>query len=165
MRFLRNETVCFTGHRYTPKSVFGETRQMVEFLISRKRTVFFAGGALGFDTIAAEAVLAAREKYPFIRLVLAIPCPDQDALWSAADRNVYRSILSRADSCVVLADRYSPACMHVRNHYMVDCSSVCVAYYDGSAGGTAATVAYARSRGVAVLNLCKDTTDAPQLTL
>ena len=65
-------------------------------LAARGTESFYCGGALGFDTIAARAVLAARDKYPFVRLVLALPCPQQDALWSRADRDEYRAILSAA---------------------------------------------------------------------
>ena len=35
---------------------------------------FIDGGALGFDTIAAETVIEMREKYQNIKLVMYLPC-------------------------------------------------------------------------------------------
>ena len=43
--------------------------------------------------------------------------------------------------------------MHQRNRYMVDRSSLLIAAYDGTAGGTRYTVEYARSRGLQIINL------------
>ena len=165
MRFLRNETVCFTGHRYTPRDAFDPTVAAIDKLARNGCSTFLAGGALGFDTVAARAVLRVREQFPFVKLILALPCPEQDFRWNAADRETYRDLLSRADAVVLLSDHYDPSVMHVRNHFMVDNSFLCVAWYDGSAGGTRSTVLYARSRGVPVLNLCPHTTDSEQLTL
>ena len=34
-------------------------------------------GALGFDTIAAQAVLSVKETYPEVKLILVLPCENQ----------------------------------------------------------------------------------------
>ena len=36
-----------------------------------------AGGALGFDTLAAQTVLDMKKEYPQLRLILVLPCEDQ----------------------------------------------------------------------------------------
>ena len=44
-------------------------------------------------------------------------------------------------------------CMMKRNMFLVDSSSMCVAYFNGKPGGTSNTVNYANKTGVPVLNL------------
>lgn len=53
---------------------------------------FGAGGALGFDTIAAFAVLKLKKRYPNIRLILVLPCLDQTRGWSREDVEIYEDI-------------------------------------------------------------------------
>jgi len=55
--------------------------------------------------------------------------------------------------------------MQVRNRYMVEQSSVCVAYFNGSNGGTASTWRMANRYGRMVINLCTDPADENQLSL
>ena len=161
MEIIREETACFTGHRFFSKEererLHSEVEKSVRELISRGYNTFICGGALGFDTLAQQVVLKLREELPFIRVIMAIPCENQDAKWSASDRAVYRSLCAQADECVVLAKEYTPACMHIRNRYMVDNSSVVIAYYTGRNGGTAKTVQYAGSTGVPIIHLASRT--------
>ena len=53
----------------------------------------------------------------------------------------------------VLAESYSPACMAIRNRFMVDNSSVLVACYDGMSGGTWNTIRYAQKKDIEVIQL------------
>ncbi|MBE6633389.1 MAG: DUF1273 domain-containing protein, partial [Ruminococcaceae bacterium] len=86
------KTVCFTGHRH----ISPQEREPLETALSREilqqiqqgATCFRAGGAVGFDTMAALAVLKHRCDYPDIRLELILPCPSQPARWSAEDVRV-----------------------------------------------------------------------------
>ena len=72
-RYTLSQCCCFTGHRVIPAAVGEELklrlRAEIENLINRGTLVFIAGGALGFDTLAAQAVVALKSKYPFIKLV------------------------------------------------------------------------------------------------
>ena len=56
-------TCCFTGHRRIPPEVVAPLRERleaeIESLIRQGVRYFGAGGALGFDPLAAEAVLEA----------------------------------------------------------------------------------------------------------
>lgn len=75
---MKEKTCCFTGHREIPsgqrRRIFAKTEEAIEGLIKKGYLYFGAGGALGFDTIAAFAVLKLKERYPDIRLILVLPC-------------------------------------------------------------------------------------------
>ena len=87
---MKQKTCCFTGHRDIPlgdyQLIFDKTEEMVERLIKKGYLYFGAGGALGFDTIAALAVLKLKEHYPDIRLILVLPCRFQTRGWASAMR-------------------------------------------------------------------------------
>ena len=140
---LRAQTVCFTGHRRIPENelpiIKERLRENAVGLIERGYRFFGAGGALGFDTLAAQTVLELRAVYPQIRLILVLPCKGQTAKWSAHDVRVYDEILRQADKVVYLNECYTDGCMHERNRYLVDNSAVCVCYLRRDFGGTAYT--------------------------
>jgi uncharacterized phage-like protein YoqJ len=114
---------------------------------------FGAGGALGFDTLAAQAVIKLRQSYPDIKLILVLPCENQDARWREQDRELYRDILQKADKVTYVQKDYTYDCMHKRNRRLVDCSSLCICYLTERTGGTAYTVDYAHKNGLDVINL------------
>ncbi len=154
---MKSQTCCFTGHRDIPPEVWPKLSQRleaaVERLIGEGYCYFGAGGALGFDTMAAKVVLRLRRKYPQIRLILVLPCPSQADRWPAADVAVYRRILQQADKVVYTSQHYTRGCMFVRNRHLVDHSSVCLCYQTSPTGGTAYTVHYAQTPGLHIENL------------
>lgn len=151
------KTCCFTGHREIPQSLrpalAAELEQTLRRLIAQGVVYYGAGGALGFDTLAAQTVLRLRRDFPQIRLILVLPCPEQTRGWRSEDVAEYQRILSAADKVVYVSDHYDRGCMHRRNRHLVDHSGTCVAYCTKSTGGTAYTVRYARSKGLPVLYL------------
>lgn len=156
----RERTCAFTGHRIISRErlwrVVQELRRDIDGLHRRLGvTRFYAGGALGFDTLAAETVLRLRDEGLPIALCLLLPCRDQDKLWNQKDRATYARILSRADSVEYISENYSRGCMHARNRALIDRSKYCIAFLEKSSGGTAYTVDYARRSGVIVLNLAE----------
>ena len=84
---------------------------------------------------------------------MAIPCPEQSAYWSAADKALYESILRRADECVTLSPQYTRDCMMKRNRYMVDHAELLIAYVKRETGGSAATRRYAQKKGLTILDV------------
>ena len=72
------KTCCFTGHRRLPSEEIPVLRKRLEEEIRRLYRegfhYFAAGGALGFDTLAALAVLSLRKELPGLRLILVLPC-------------------------------------------------------------------------------------------
>ncbi|MBE6555475.1 MAG: DUF1273 domain-containing protein [Ruminococcaceae bacterium] len=151
---------CFTGHRHIEKE-----RQLPLMKALDRRLLllaeggvreFRAGGALGFDTLAALRVLFLKESRPEVRLSLVLPCRDQAKSWNERDRTLYGYILSRADEVRFLYDAYTPECMHARNRALVDGSHACVAYLTANRGGTLYTCSYALKRGVRLYNLADE---------
>ena len=159
MEISKNHSVCFTGHR----QVLGKHTHILP--IRLEKTIinlirlgyknFIAGGAVGFDMIAAETVLLAREYNPAITLFLALPCRNQTARWkNPSDIERYNRLLAQANDIHYIQDAYSSTCMHKRNRWMVDHSAVCVAYLNDTArGGTVYTVNYANAQDLPVVNL------------
>lgn len=148
---------CFTGHRIINKKFLDSLPKQLEtqirLLIADGITDFISGGALGFDTLAAEAVLRLREEFPRIRLILALPCKDQTRAWSPADKARYEAICQSADDIHYTAERYSSTCMMRRNRFMVDNSSACVFYLTHQRSGTRQTVSYAIEQDLRLYNI------------
>ena len=114
-----------------------------------------AGGALGFDTLAAQTVLDMKKEYPQLRLILVLPCEDQTREWRSEDIAVYENIKRRSDKVVYVSREYTPDCMHRRNRHLVDHSGTCICYLTRDSGGTAYTVDYARKKGLHVVNIAR----------
>ena len=154
---MKNQTVCFTGHRKIPPEQAGALSRQLKStliqLINDGYLYFGAGGALGYDTLAAETVLELKTQYPDVKLILVLPCLSQTRGWSARDIEVYEDIKKKADKVVYTSQEYTKGCMHKRNRHLVDNSSVCVCYLTESTGGTAYTVDYARRNNLTVINL------------
>ena len=152
-------SVCFTGHRDIQRELaFGIPsclKVLLRHLIASGARTFLAGGAMGFDTIAALCVLELKEEYPDIRLELILPCRDQTKMWNELNKSTYNFILSSADRVEYLHDRYTQSCMHDRNRRLVELCDVCVAYCVHSGGGTAYTVAHALAKGKELINIAE----------
>lgn len=154
---MRNETCCFTGHRNIPENEYGVIlaglEKAVVDLILKGVRFFGTGGALGFDTMAAQTVLKLKNQYPHIYLILVLPCRTQTKGWKEADRRIYEHILSKADKVVYIADEYERGCMQRRNRHLVDNSAYCICYQTKETGGTAYTVRYAQQKGLRLIRL------------
>jgi uncharacterized phage-like protein YoqJ len=154
---MQNTTVCFTGHRQIDAAHMMALPALLKAQIAKQieagATHFRAGGAIGFDTLAALCVLEQKKQYPHIKLDLILPCRDQDASWSAQDRGAYRFVLAEADSVTYLYDSYHEGCMLERDRRLVQGSDVCIAFLTKSKGGTAYTAAYALKSGLEFINL------------
>lgn len=148
---------CFTGHRKIADEVLvclpKALDRLLDELIADGVTVFRAGGAMGFDTIAALKVLEKKKEHPYLRLELYLPCREQTRGWSDWNKMAYGYVMDRADSAVFVSEDYVRGCMHKRNRTMVDGADICVAYCVSVTGGTAYTVNYAKKKGGRVINL------------
>ena len=112
-------TVCFTGHRQIS---YGDAMKLPALLetvltdlIQRGAVTFRAGGAIGFDTVAALKVLELRETHPHIRLELILPCRNQTDRWDDTAVRTYQYILERADEHRFLFNTYFEGCMLERD--------------------------------------------------
>ena len=158
------KTVCFTGHRIlseNSKKLFDRLYPILEQLVTKQGvTDFYAGGAIGFDTIAAKCVLRLRDVLKGkaeVRLHLVLPCcnEEQSQNWTAEQKYEFRCILQRADSVEYTAQKHDPHCMGRRNARLVECATdYCVCYYDiNHRSGTAQTVNLAKQKGLQIINL------------
>lgn len=88
---------CFTGHRmlYQTSQLKQQLQITLEQLIQQGVINFYAGGALGWDTLCACSVISLRKVYPQIRLHLVLPCSvsGQTQGWRADDIMVYHEII------------------------------------------------------------------------
>ena len=156
---MKDQTACFTGHRTLPLFqkyiIKKKTRKALIDAIEQGYRYFGAGGALGFDTLAAQTVLELKNEYPQIRLILVLPCRDQTRGWKEADVAEYERIMKSADKVTYTSEQYYSGSMHKRNRHLVDCSSLCICYLTEQSGGTAYTVNYARSQGLKIVNVAE----------
>lgn len=145
----KSKTCCFTGHRIIKTEhkeiICQNLLKLITALAETGVCNFIAGGALGFDTLAANAVIEAREHNSDINLTLALPCKEQAKNWNLKNIKEYNNILSLADKVIYVSDDYYNGCMQKRNRYMIDNSDHCIFYMTSPRGGTAYTIKYAIS--------------------
>ncbi len=157
MEYSPDTCACFTGHRAMTETEIKDAAVLISEQIKRLYAKgiknYYAGGALGFDLAAAVTVLNMKRIYPDITLNLALPCPEYQSKWSRSEIGLFERVRSRADSEAYVSDCYHRGCMQMRNKYMVDRSTVCIAYMKKRKGGTYNTVTYALKKGLEVINL------------
>ena len=153
----RKRTACFTSHRKIHMKDMRKIEKQLDKIIKKlykKGVIFYGvGGSYGFDMLAEKAVIRARNRHNEIKLILVLPCKNQDKYWTEDNKAAFSEIKSQADKIVYTAENYTNGCMHKRNRHLVDFSGYCVAYLNENSGGTAYTVNYARENGLEIVNL------------
>lgn len=155
-------TACFTGHRpnklggYRPNPLGNTVRdllyQAIEKALSAGYNSFISGGALGIDQWALEILLEKRAQIQ--KIIVARPFPSQACRWPADSVRHYMNLLSQSDEIIdVCDDPYEPWKMQKRNEWMVDHSDLVIAVWDGSKGGTANCVTYAKSKQTSIWHI------------
>ena len=165
LKITSKNTCCFTGHR-PDKLPWREDERDTRCVVLKEKIRdavdavyqagihhYICGMALGCDMYFSEAVISLRNEHPEITLEAAIPCETQSQYWNEADRNRYFYIVAQCDYETLLQRRYSSDCMLRRNRYMVDHSSILIAVFDGSFGGTMHTFNYAKKRGLEIIHI------------
>ena len=154
---MKNKTCCFTGHREIPKEkskiISIQVEKQIERLIASNILNFMCGGAIGFDILCGESVIKYKELFPEIRLILALPCKNQNKYFNADDNKKYNFLLANADHIIYTSETYFRGCMHKRNRYMVDNSAHMISYCIKNSGGSFYTKNYAKSRGLTIYDL------------
>jgi len=148
---------CFTGHREIKESdraaLKAALRKNLVFLIEEGYDTFRAGGALGFDMLAAAEVLSLKKEYPHIKLHIFVPCVTQNKYYNKEQNRQYLEQINSADKIFCISQEYYSGCMHRRNRALVDGADICIAYLCKTVGGTAYTVGYAEKNGCRVIRL------------
>lgn len=176
-------TICFTGHR--PDKLggydwYGDKNEQIRFnlMVFMKKIINLnsnikikakVGGALGFDQFAFAVCHRLKEEGYDIDIEVCIPFADQYIKWRDIDQDRYFEQCQLADKRTYI-DRcegyqlkdidsgiYHPAKMQKRNEYMVDRSDVVISLWDGSKGGTANCVRYAKKKSKTVIIINPET--------
>lgn len=144
-----------TGHRPDKLGGYSEAvnaklRKLARGYLEEARPAkTISGMALGWDMAWAEASVDLG--IPFIA---AIPFAGQEGQWPEASKVRYWNLTLRACDIVTVCDGgYAAWKMQERNEWMVRNCTRLVALWDGSSGGTANCVRFAKSEGRAIHNL------------
>ena len=154
----RPKTAFFAGHRKLPsdtEQISTALEKELTALIESGYRFFGAGGATGFDTVAALSVLKLREMFPNIRLILVLPHRAQAKRWSKKDIAVYEDIKDRADKVVYISDEFTRDCVYRRNRHFINGSNMCICYLSREDSGTEKTVRVARKEGLQIINIAE----------
>ena len=139
-------TCSFTGHRILKKDFNSEKLfNVIEKIIESGYRTFLVGMAWGFDLKVFETLLNFKNKN--IDIIACVPCENQERYFKNSEKEKYLEYLKKADKVVYVSDKYFDGCMQKRNRYIVDNSSILVAYLYSNMGGTKNTVSYAEKQG------------------
>lgn len=143
--------VAVTGHRppklggyYIPNAVYDAVRAgLLRKFHELQPTVVLTGMALGTDQWAAEICYA--NGIPFDAIV---PFHGFENTWPDASKAQYHRLLTRARNVhtVTNTSTYSSGLLQRRNQWLVDHSAMLLGVWNGSSGGTANCISYARGR-------------------
>ncbi len=153
------KTCCFTGHRELSDNINIAIKNLyreIDNLIERGVDTFLSGGALGYDQISALIIIAKRNAGANIKLILVLPCKDQDKYWSEKEKTQYQEVLNGADEIIYTSQEYTDDCMKIRNKKLVEMADVCLCALKRQRTGTAQTVRFAEEKGIEVINILKD---------
>ena len=150
--------IAITGHRpnklgndynLTSPLILKIKSKLEEIVDSYKPECLISGMALGIDTLWAKIALEKR-----IPLICAIPCINQEKLWTDSSKELYRYILDNAYKVVYITKKeFDYKSMQLRNEWMVDNCDILVAVHDGSYGGTHNCVTYANQVGKEIITI------------
>ena len=147
----------FTGHRVIPpehvSSLENLVSRAINYAYEKGCRRFYAGGALGFDTMCAKHIIRFRMSHPDMKFILVLPCRDQAEKWSERQRDTYEFTLGAADEIIYTSDEYSPGCMKRRNQVLVDSCDMLIAYVERERSGASQTLLMAKKAGKEVYNL------------
>lgn len=149
---FQSDIISVTGHRPNKLGGYNNFDKLVWFAECELKLIFPAGVitgmALGWDQAIAQAAL--NLNIPFLA---AVPFQGQESIWPEQSKKFYRELLSKAASVEIISEGfYSSDKMQIRNKWMVDNSMKLLALWNGSSGGTANCVAYAKSKHKPIIN-------------
>jgi uncharacterized phage-like protein YoqJ len=154
MDCAKNITVAFSGHRTYAGEACDELREVVFRLYNEGYRRFLCGMAWGFDLAAGEVVAELKRVHTDVELVAVVPYEGFYRLFHAEDAEQYRRVADAADEVIVVSEDESKVAYRLRNDYLVENSSIVVAWFNGvPRGGTAYTLRQARRKGVLVENI------------
>ncbi len=109
--------------------------------------------AYGLDLEAGEVALALGKELQGLKVVAVVAYEGMHSYFSKEQRAQFERVRAAADEVVAVCEHYSKAAYALRNNFLVDNSSACIAYFDGSKGGTAYTIRRARKHHDQIINI------------
>ncbi len=144
--FDLSTTCSFTGHRVLKKDFnVNNVEKIIYKLISDGFKTFLVGMAWGFDLTVFE-ILQNKKNFN-IDIIACVPCENQEQYFNKKEKQKYLECIKKADKIIHVSKEYFDGCMQKRNRYMVDNSSILIAYLYSNIGGTKSTVTYAEKQG------------------
>lgn len=159
----KERTCCFTGHRDRDLPYGGDRSTIgMKNLVSRLSLeignaiddgydTFLSGMAGGIDLICAELVFSMAARGAPVRLVCALPYPQQaeNELEDPRDVYVYGMVTSGSER-IIVSEKYCAGCYKKRNAFMVACSSRLIGVLKRKTGhsGTLQTIRMAKKAGL-----------------
>ena len=169
-----NKACCFSGHRDLPEDklpvVRSRIKQGILNFIDNGGKFFACGGAIGFDMLAAEEVLAVKKNHPQIQLILILPFPDYTSKWPEAEKRRLETIMEQS-IYKYTGKEYHKGIYFARDRELVNGSDTCICYLSKKEhSGTRYTVNYALDKGLWITNIADDafwagTTQIPDPTI
>ncbi|HEY9720652.1 MAG TPA: SLOG family protein [Oscillatoriaceae cyanobacterium] len=115
-----------------------------------------SGMMIGFDLMLAEACAELKAEGVPVRWVAALAYEGQEEAWhhdAAVATEWYRKLLQLADERVVVSRECTREAFELRARWMVEEANAVLACWDGSPGGTGATLELARAESKPVVNI------------
>lgn len=159
---LKAQTCCFSGHRCLcdpPELIKQRLEQSILLLAQNGVRYFGAGGARGFDLLAAQAVLCCKAKGAPVKLILVLPFWGQQTRWSQQEQRIFETVLQGADKVVCLHPETEGDKVQFykeRNRHLVDNSDYLLCYAVDYNSGTGYSVGRAYRSGVKIANLAQE---------
>lgn len=144
---MKSKSCFFIGHREAPESIYPELAQTVEQLIGQGVTDFYVGHYGNFDRLAARAVIAAKQRYPEVRLTMLLPYHPAErkvALPAGFDGSLYPPGMENVPRRFAIARA---------NRWMVEHCTHLVAYVTHPASNAGKVVEWGRIKDKKVIEL------------
>lgn len=168
MKIDKSKTVAIKGHMndsclLTNREVLSEEIETIILkYYSQGYTYFMSGMAIGFDLLAAEAVIRLQPLYSGLKLIAAIPFPEHSKHYNDEDKRRYENILQQCEATILVNLEKHWGSYQRGVDFLIDQSSCIIAYFDGiRRGSTEYTVEHAKLRRMPLSNVF----DSAQATL
>ena len=131
-------------------------KKMRIFLLRRleehKEIECITGMALGVDQLYGLVALKLKNEGHNVQIFAALPCQNQNSKWK--DDKYWKTLMENVDTIHYVHDGpYTQSCMQERNIFMVDRADEILAVWDGTPGGTANCVNYAKLKQKKIINI------------
>ncbi len=146
------KTTCsFTGHRVLRNDFnVDKLKEVINNVLKNGYRTFLVGMAIGFDLTCVEVLLKKKKEFN-LDIIACIPCKNQDKFYKNTEKEKYQEYIKKVDKIVYFSDVYTDGCMQIRNRYMVDNSSLMIAYLKYFKGGALYTVNYAKKQNKEII--------------